>query len=294
MAKKMFGVVCAAALALSLGACGGGQPGGAATPSGGTQGQQAIPATDGPGQDDSIKIDEIDWTVEPTIESGTRRVTLAYTNNSKYAVINIDMQFTQREDVTDEQRSVFDEVYEGDFAPTVEPSEFYVDGENAHYTKPGESAEPSLCTLAYTGKILTMDQYELMEPSYISIEYLGGDGKVYLEYYDFLNDNYSIDSDHTKEVVDWPDNELGQLAPVIEKKDAVVIHDDEDDRSYVYVYGPTEDDFAPYVEQCKNAGFTSVETDSDTWFEASNDEGYTIEVVYRDYYDALCIAVEKA
>ena len=185
MAKKMFGVVCAAALALSLGACGGGQPGGAATPSGGTQGQQAPSLGAAPGKDDSIKIDEIDWTVEESVMYGDRRLVLSYENNSPFTILFFGVEFAQRDDVTDEQRSVFDEAYaDSDYDPGIEPEEMYIVGQGQDYVEPGEASDPISCGLSMALTLPTSDQLDLMEPSIATIRYFDGDGHIYTEYYE--------------------------------------------------------------------------------------------------------------
>ncbi len=293
MAKKMFGVVCAAALALSLGACGGGRPGGAATPSGGTQGQEASSQGAVPGKDDSIKIDEIDWTVEESVMYGDRRLVLSYENNSPFTILYFGVEFAQRDDVTDEQRSVFDEAYANpDYDPGIEPEEMYIVGQGQDYVEPGETSDPISCGLSMAITLPTSDQLDLMEPSIATIRYAGGDGHIYTEYYDFLNDNYALNKNLTEDVFsEWPDNELAQMVPSLESS-LIKMDDYYDDRIAITVYGLTEDDFSAYVEQIIDAGYTIDADEREAGYDAANAEGYEVGLSYYENTESIYLTVD--
>lgn len=292
MAKKMFGVVCAAALALSLGACGGGQPGGAATPSGGAQGQEASSQGAAPGKDDSIKIDEIDWTVEESVMYGDRRLVLSYENNSPFTILYFGIEFAQREDVTDEQRAVFDEAYANpDYDPGIKPEQMYIAGQGQDYVEPGEASDPISCGLSMALTLPTSEQLDLMEPSIATIRYAGGDGHIYTEYYDFFNDNYSLNKNLTEDVYsEWPDSELAQVVPGLESP-LITVDDYLDDVVYIKAYGLTEDDFTAYVGQVKDAGYTIDAYESGTMFDAANADGYRVSFSYYENTETISLTV---
>lgn len=281
------------ALCVCLIACGG-SPGNGAASTGDDAPAADTEAATGmmPGEDDSVRIEDLDWTVNERVINGSRRVALSYTNNSPFTIMNLRIEFTQREDVTDEERSVFDEAYaDPETAPSVEPSELYVAGTNEHFVEPGESADPVSCSLAYAVTPLNMEQFDLMEPSVAEIRYLGGDGKTYLEYYDFLNEAYSLNDSATEDVVtEWPDSELAQMAPTVEAP-AIIVDYDDDDEFMFHAYGLDQNSFDPYVEQCQEAGFDVVDYDGDTWYVAADDSGYEVDVSYYDSNDSLCVEV---
>lgn len=263
--------------------------------SSGNDGQATVvSAENAPGQDDSIKIDEIDWEVGEKIIDGSRRLALSYTNNSPYTILQLRIEFTQREDVTDEERSVFDEAYaDSGYVPSVSPDELYIVGENYFFVEPGNSADPESCSLAHATTNPTADQYALMEPSIATIRYLGTDGKVYLEYYDFINDSYSLDGDQTLDTItsdSWPDSELAKLVPTIDST-AVVVMDDSEGSFYIRAYGASEEDYGPYVEKCVEAGFTDVSFEGELYYHASNDDGFEIDVTYYELGSYLSISV---
>lgn len=202
--RKLALLVVVVGLATCLGACSESGESGRTGNEGGAPAAEATQSAPGvmPGEDDSIKIDEVEWSVDEGIVDGERKVALSYTNNSSFTIMQFRIEFVQREDVTDEERAVFDEVYaDSDWAPDVEASELYLVGDNQHFVESGQEADPAPCTLAYATDAPTMEQYGLMEPSVASIVYLGGDGKVYCEYYDFLNDSYSLDSNEYEQVL---------------------------------------------------------------------------------------------
>ncbi|WP_455138607.1 DUF6591 domain-containing protein [Thermophilibacter sp.] len=285
----------AMALVASLGIAGCSGQAAPSTDGGAASPDAASPAAQAPGEDDSIEIDEIDWTVDESVVNGNRKLSLSYTNNSTFPIIYFEIEFDQREDVTDEQRSAFDEVYsDPDYTPSAEPDEIYIVGRNEHYVEPGESADPVPCGLAYAITSPTLEQYDLMEPSIAHIRYVGNDGKVYREYYDFLNDKYSLDSNGTEETISseaWPDSELAQMLPSFDAP-AVLVDSDETDTFSFHAYGATADEFAAYVDACKEKGFTTVDYESGTSYDATNDSGYELSVAYYSSSDALSVRLE--
>lgn len=279
----------AIALSVCLTACGG-------APSGGSDGVSTgqTQAANGaiPGEDDSIKIDEIEWSVGENVISGNRMLSLSYTNNSPFTILEFDIEFTQREDVTDEQRSVFDEIYaDPDWAPDETPEELYITSYNYHYVPAGQKADPIPCSIQGITSP-TMDQYDLMEPSIARIKYVGGDGKVYTEFYDFLNDSYSLEEGYTEDVItEWPDNELAKLIPEIEAPTVLKAY--ESDGYYsIEAFGLELDSFDAYVSTCKDAGFNVIDYESETTYRAQNEDGYEIDVSYNEYSDSVHISID--
>lgn len=287
--RKLLQFALVAALGLTLAACSG--DGASSQPGDAPQGSQPRSASAEPA-DDAIKIEEIDWAVAENVIGGDRRVALSYTNNSSFTIMGLRIEFTQREGVTAEDRAVFDEAYaDPDTAPIVDASELYASGTNEHFVEPGEAAGPATCSLAYAVTSLTMDQFNLMEPSIAEIRYLGGDGKTYLEYYDFLNETYSLDESATEDLLTaWPDSELAQMVPTTEAP-AIIVDEDDEESFMFHAYGVSRDAFAPYVEQCQDAGFSTVDYDGDTWYVATDDNGYEINVSYYESNDSLCVEV---
>lgn len=276
--KRFWMAVLAGVLAFTLAACGG-------------QGSVMGGGEPAPPPNDAVKIDQIDWEVKESVVNGSRQVSLSYTNNSAYTIVYLGIEFTQREDVTDEQRSVFDEVYSNpDYEPAAERDELYAVGSNEHYVAPGASADPQSCSLAYAITALTMDQLELMEPNIAQINFVGEDGEIYTEYYDFLNDEYSLDEWGYEVVDEWPDAELAQMIPSIEAT-TVEIRENEEDVFKCREYGATQEDYDSYVDLCKDKGFDIVDTEYDSWYVATNEEGYEIDVNYYESSDSLYVEI---
>lgn len=281
--KRIIGAVCATVIVITLAACGGSPVQGGSQPS--EAPQQVAGAV--PGEDDSIKIEEIDWAVEESVIDGERELALSYTNNSSFTILELRIEFYQREDVTDEDRSAFDEAYaDSDWSPDVDASELYIVGDNQHFVTQGESAEPIACSLGYALTDPTIDQYALMEPNTAAIVYLGGDGKIYCEYYDFLNDEYSLDSSGGVDAVEWSESDISKLVPEIDAP-VVNVGNDDEDRFVFNAHGLTLDDFAPYVEECKELGFTGDPSEDEDWYTATNEDGYEIWLNYYAESDSI-------
>lgn len=281
--KRFWLAAVTGVLALALAGCSGSgvSEGGA----GGDSGASAVVEV----KDDAIKIDEIDWVVQEEVIDGNRCVGFSYVNNSKYAMVSFGIRFTQRDDVTDEQRSVFDSMYaaDSDYIPPVEADELYVEAVNEHYAEPGEEVDPWRCDLSYSLTNLTMEQFELMRPDIAVIRYIGSDGNIYAEQYDFINDAYSLNKERTGEPVTpdtWPTSDLAQMMPVVESA-AVVVQNDDEESFEVRAYGASEDDFTSYIDVCKESGFDTVVDENSMSCELSNADGYVVDITYYRAYD---------
>ena len=282
----------AIALSACLAACNGNAGQGQAADGGARESEAAQTTGAVPGEKDSIKIEDLDWSVDESLVNGDRKLALSYTNNSPFTIIRFRVEYVQREDVTDEERSAFDEAYANpDWLPTEEADKLYISGDNHHFVEPGQTADAVSCSLAYAFTAPTVDQLALMEPSIATIQYVGGDGNIYVEHYDFINDDYELNDSATEAVASaWPDAELAQMVPGLEAP-VLVVAQDEEDWFECRGYGVGEDAFSSYVDECREFGFDTVDYDGDTWFVASNKDGYEVDVTYYGDSDSLDVEV---
>lgn len=244
---------------------------------------------------DAIKIEDLDWSVDQTLIDGQRVIAFNYTNNSPYMICGIDIEFTQRTDVTEEQRSVFNEIYEDN--DTWEewnggPEELYITASTERVVNPGESTDTAICTFNNTATMVdNMDQYALMEPSQITIGYVDDD-KIYVEYYDFLSQKYSLDSQSGIPAVSWPDSELAALIPAVDGPVVVVSYDDEDYFS-VRSCGIAKEMYDSYVAQCEERGFVADSYSGGNYFSAANEEGVDVDVSFNPLQETMSVSIDR-
>lgn len=238
-----------------------------------TQGSGSTPA------EDSVKIDEIDWTVEPGLDGSQCRVMFSCTNNSEYDIVGVELHMVMRDDATDDEiASAFDYIIErGSTIEEIRDSSF--SGEVTMLIHPGETSNAETCDVAgyYVNNI---EQYELMQPDFMVIQFLS-DGKLYEESYDFTTSSYSLSS----EVIDttqWLDDELFSLLPKPENELIVSVHSSPTRASFDTIC-TTNDGFLSYVAACKEMGYTGSAEQSDSSYSADSEDGqYEIDVTLFD------------
>ena len=273
--KRFWSLVLVGVLGLLLTGCSGGN---ATDPSPDTPTANEVAAP----AEDAVKIEEIEWEVGQKTIDGDRCIAFSYTNNSEYPLLGIDMEFTQKSDVTDEQRTAFDELYEDDGMWedfNGGRDEVYISADNTKLIEPGESVD-LICYFNHTARRpSTMEQYELMEPSIMSIAYVA-DGRLYIEYYDFLNDSYSLDSQSGIAADSWQEDGLVAGLP---KPDSEVITAgySSDDHYSVSVFGYTRDEFDAYVDACKEAGFSEEPDEESSSYDALDADGRELSLFYN-------------
>ncbi|WP_286338574.1 DUF6591 domain-containing protein [Bacteroides acidifaciens] len=298
MKKKMMTVVLAGVMTLSTMACGANtetakEADTSMTQETGAETSQKTEmkdegAADNAPKGEDLKIEDIDWSVEESILDGERILSFNYTNNTPYTILDVEMEFKQKEGVSVEQLKAFEEVSEH---TDEELSELYILGYNRKIAEPGETVTESPC--AVDGTYLwaeSMGLYELMDPDMVSIAYIGHDDKAYAKYYDFKTQKYSDSTEGGQDIHEWSESEISSLLPKCEAR-VVKISDDEDDSFSFKAYGVSREEYQSYVELCKEKGF--VDNEYDKSYQASNDDGYEVSIYYDVIEEKMSGRIEK-
>lgn len=242
---------------------------------------------------DAIKIEDIDWNVTESVMDGERFLSFNYTNNSKYTILDVEMEFVQKSDVTKEQLSVFNELKEEREWTDEEVSDIYILGYNRKCAEPGETVSDSPCCINGTYTLVeSIEQYEIMEPDMATIAFIGKDGKGYAVYYDFKTQTYGESSQGGQDLQEWSDSEISKLLPKAEAP-AINVSSDDEDRFYFYAYGVSREAFEKYVEAVKANGFTEVGFESSTSYRATNADGIEAHITYTAVEEKMTGCVDK-
>ena len=271
-------VACAVSGVLLAG-CSAGSPAGS-----GQAGQSEAPAATASAEpsEDAIKIDEIEWEVKEGVVDGDREVVFSYTNNSQYTLMGVEFRFEQRDDVRDKDRSVFDELYaenESWEENNGGPDEVYVSTWTNKLTDPGETVDLVPCTLnnTYT-PVGSIEQFELMEPSIATIAYVFN-GKKYVEYYDYQNESYSLDSRSGTSADEWEGAVETKLVPK-PASDVITVSINDYGILSAEAFGIDRAVFEAYVEDCKNNGFTQDVNEDDDLYWAQTEDGDDLKLSF--------------
>lgn len=238
---------------------------------------------------DEIKVEQIDWSVENAVMDSYRRIAFIYTNNSQFDIVSLDFEFSIKPDITPEiLRQTCEALKDNGWteenlnelsdATQEEVSRLSLSAKWGQEVEPGSSSGKDPMTIGYAF-INTIEQYELFEPSLMTIKYIAGDGKLYEETYDFKTKSYSL-SDEVIDTKQWSDSELASQLPQPENLFVIEI-DDSEKRFTFETAGTDEDKFEAYVSACKEAGFTKEVTESDRTFYATSSDGkYDLDLFY--------------
>lgn len=239
-----------------------------------------------------IKIEDIDWSVTEGEIDGQHMLIFSYTNNTNYTITDVEIKFKQREDVTAEQRSIFDDLKEKHDYTDEDVQEVYILGYNRKFADPGETVSDSPCVINGTYVLAeNMGHYELMEPDNIMIAYLEND-EMYAVEYNFTTKEYSDVKKSDKDMHQWSDSDICLLLPKADSR-AVKVNSDNDDKFTATVYDTSEDNYKEYVEACKQKGFDNIDSEKDNNFKATNADGYKVRISYTVAEESMSIRIEK-
>lgn len=313
--KKFLALFLLFALVMALAACGGGttQPA-SQTPSSSSQKEEsAAPspseesATPSPSKESDessteetkssqLSIEDIAWSVDEGIIDGDRYVLMSYTNNSPFVIAGLELSFTEKSTVTDEDRETYYSEIQEAFEFTDEDMEELKEIEIAMHTETdrvvavGETASNIYCYYNSGYYYLkNLDHYDLVEPDIAKVRYVD-DGKIYTEYYDFKSGKYTMDGKAVA-AYKWSTSSLGDRIP---KPDVVVVDTSRDDEETFWfdAYGMSLEQFDAYVEECKALGYTVDVRSYEGFYTADNDEKYNVYLNYDENDNSMSGTVE--
>ena len=90
----------------------------------------------------------------------------------------------------------------------------------------------------------------------------------------------------------WPSSEAAAQLPVPESTTGEISLDKEDYLS-VYVADISKEQYDEYVNQCKEKGFTLDYSNSDSYYMAKNENGYSLYLSYDERRELMDISVSK-
>lgn len=273
---------------------------GCGSENGSGEGSQKTGSSDGT----SIKIEDLDWTVDEGIVDGERYVLLSVTNNSEYTVAGLNITFQEKAGITDDERKGYyesfmaaakaitdDETELKEIEEKIKEREISLYAETDCVADPGESVRNIHC-FYYMGYFYVTDiaHYELVVPDIATIRYVDGN-EIKTVYYDFSSRKYTEESE-TEIAYEWTQTELGNKIPKPDVKVLENFLDDSDDFSFE-AYGITLEKFNAYVNECRAYGFTVNERSHDGYFMADDSEGYQVDLFYNEDDDSMHGSIES-
>ena len=289
--KKALYVIMIVAMAFAFAACGSGGSG----DEGGSSGSPLAAVSAG-----DLNIEDFDWSVDEAKIDGEDCYALSLTNNSKYDLLGVQIDYELKSDVTDEQLSTFDGfmkehsdyIDEGQTA-----SEVMLRGDSVQLVPSGETVSDIPLVIGINDftwtDIPSEEQFNLMEPKELLVGVIGSDDKLYLAYYDIADGDWKLDSE-TATLNEWPDIELANIVPKVEGHVFKSTEYDNINSMSLDVYGVGEDDFNAYVDKVKEAGFTEDPSEWESYYNAKDKDGNSISVDYNEYTKSFYISADGA
>lgn len=242
-------------------------------------------------------MSDIEWNIEENIVNGTREYAISYTNNTKYDIFGLDITYSRKSGITDEQMlNAFSDVQsEYDYEDS-EIENLQLNACNYACTVSGKKADKEASYVAgdLHGKDfreITEEQFNLFEPDTAEIHYISG-GKIYAVYYDFKNNEMDCDSADSIDKFSWSDSDLANAIPKPEYDIVVIIW--EDDKTFSCdICNVTKDDFDNYREQCIQKGFVKNSSNDEEYYEAENSDGINLTMYYEPAANLMFCGLAK-
>ena len=246
---------------------------------------------------ETVKIEDIDWNVGEGIIDGDRHIVMNYVNNSKLDIVYFGLDYTEKEEITEEEKQKFYSDIEKKFNLSdddmikIKEETIGMNTSVERLVKEGDEVSNVPCHY-FSGIYYLKDKahLELMQPDIATIEFVSN-GRLYTEYYDFKSQKYSLESD-SEEAVQWTEKEIGTE---IDKPEAEVIKVtlDLDDYLCFDVYGVSKSQFEAYIDLCKERGYTKDADKDEDSYDAERDDEYSVSVDYDQTDCIMDVSVSK-
>ena len=138
-----------------------------------------------------LDFNDISWEAYYGVEDNRRYMLMDITNNSNYVITEIDFTYSEKEGVTDEERTKFIEEWSELSEMSVEELHDWNYDKiefSANYDEninPGDVITAHFYYLHGIYYLMNEDQFNLSAPDYAEIEYIAKDNKIHTTYYDF-------------------------------------------------------------------------------------------------------------
>lgn len=235
-------------------------------------------------------IDNVEWNVESGSIAGQRVVTLDYTNNTGYPMVDFQIKFRPKDNLNDDEKSILNSLISEYSLSEEQIDELYVGGEIEQLLEPGEKANAVACMITVINEYLyDIELYELMEPDMAYFSYITNDDKLHSAYYDFKLQKYSDDGEIG--IYEWSDNEINNSIPKPEVKVIKILYQNETNLSFD-AFGVERDYYLDYVKKCKEFGFDTIDYEYDISFRALRSDGESIMVIYNEDAESMYVTVD--
>lgn len=241
------------------------------------------------GEEKAIKVDDLEIIVEPVIVDGDREMAFKYVNNSSFTIEEVDLAYAFKKDIeADIVKKVFGEDFEEEGYTLADLFDITIDATCTGEVAPSEKSPNG--EFEY-GVITKKEQLDLLEPSILTIKYVV-DNKLYTEYYDYMNDSYSVE----EEIIDlaqWGTTDIANKVP--RPEGAMITYLDESDSGLDFdAINFTKEDFKAYVKLVKDAGFTKVSWEYNGSYDAStSDDKFDISISLDEDDNKLVVYADK-
>ena len=241
---------------------------------------------------DMLSIDDFDWSVDQILYQGTRCYALSLTNNSKYDLLGVEIDYRLKDDATEAEIALFDDFKAKHSDYIDEDDQLILRGYEEKLVE-SQSSISEIGLAIGAGNLTWYDepseqQFSVMQPDYLLLGVIYNN-KLYAAYYDLVNESWSIGE--STDINDWPTNELTGLIPKPECKAYTTIYYENIQTFDSTLYGITKEFFDDYVQQIKDAGFTNEDYSADSYYIASDADGNSISLSYNDGNNSMYISL---
>ena len=236
-------------------------------------------------------IEEIDWSFRNTVRYEKPVAAFDYTNNSDYTIVELDIEFRIKENVTAEELNVIEitgEQVSDEEIVTLKPFVY-----DRIVCDPEETAENASCYITYNVEPTSTEQSDLMELHTATIYYIGKDSKKHMVKYSAENDGYAM-AETTEELYIWEECEFSQMIP---KPDTRIASGEMYDENTFWgkAYDISQEYFLEYINACEQMGFIDDYPNDDSTYNyfGTHESGRKIHLRFLDTMNYMEVEVEN-
>ena len=223
----------------------------------------------------NFDVDDLKINISERLLDGEKVVCFNYDNNSNHTVSEVRIIYRMKDQTSiDNIKALGKPFTEADF------DDFFLEGDCLSVTKPGASSELVELTICDDDDVDTEAVLEYVTPESLFVEYVDDAGYIQQIQHEYASGK-DIESADPEKAYQWSDSEMAKLLP---KPNVEIVKTDCDfeEKFVAKLRVSSEEDFEVFVNQCKDAGFTSEGFSNFMSYNAKNDLGYSLTLTYYD------------
>lgn len=242
-----------------------------------------------------IDLNDVKFKIEEAQYSGEEALMFSYVNNTDFAISDVELRFTVKQNLSYDDLKVFDEIRKNNNLSNDAVKDLVVLAYNRSLAEDNSPtlATPSIYEMSYN-YVKTMAELDAMELSEVKLQYAGKDKMLHTLIYNIKENTCQENQDLKKPIFEFDNKKVSGIVPKPDVKILNTYDYGEADHGFGFIAsGVKRADFEKYIEKCKQNGFTKSYEKVGSIVKIANADGFMIDLTFSELDSFMSCDIHK-